>query len=269
MLTNKNNQIKIQELTLQKIFTEEDLFPREVTSFEKRDYGFLFYNEQNKDSYDSNHALIYKNKISDIKLVLKEIIDFYKTKNITPNIYESIFDEDYFEQIKNELENFGFEIFTETQRYMVLKEENKIKPNPEIEIKKIDKWNDEYGKEIFEKSNESYWIEVLKKSLLNDNTIFFVAFYKNIPVGMTYAHITNEVCRVDYLLVSKEYRNMGIARTIIIFFVEYCKENKITTCYLWPDGETAEKIYHEAGFRHVATKKVGRASYKNLTNTKY
>ena len=155
MEINKN-QIIIQELTLKKIFTEEDLFPREVTSFEKRDYGFLFYNEQNKDSYDSNHALIYKNKINDIKLVLKEIIDFYKTKNITPNIYQSVFDEGYFEQIKNELENFGFEIFTETQRYMVLKEENKIKPNPEIEIKKIDKWNDEYGKEIFEKSNESY-----------------------------------------------------------------------------------------------------------------
>ena len=165
MLTNKNNQIKTQELTLQKIFTEEDLFPREVTSFEKRDYGFLFYNEQNKDSYDSNHALIYKNKISDIKFVLKEIIDFYTKKNITPNIYESIFDDGYFEQIKNELENFGFETFTETQRYMILKEENKIKPNPEIEIKKIDKWNDEYGKEIFEKSNESYGIEVLKKSL--------------------------------------------------------------------------------------------------------
>ena len=75
METNKN-QIKIQELTLQKIFTEEDLFPREVTSFEKRDYGFLFFNEQNKDSYDSNHALIYKDKISYIKIVLKDIIDF-------------------------------------------------------------------------------------------------------------------------------------------------------------------------------------------------
>ena len=51
METNKN-QIKIQELTLQKIFTEEDLFPREVTSFEKRDYGFLFFNEQFKSRFN-------------------------------------------------------------------------------------------------------------------------------------------------------------------------------------------------------------------------
>ena len=100
MKINKN-QIKIQELTLQKIFTEEDLFPREVTSFEKRDYGFLFFNEHNKDSYDSNHALIYKDKISDIKIVLKDIIDFYINKNITPNIYQSVFDDEYIEQIKN------------------------------------------------------------------------------------------------------------------------------------------------------------------------
>ena len=86
----------------------------------------IFFNEQNKDSFDSNHALIYKDKISDIKIVLKDIIDFYKTKNITPNIYQSVFDDEYFEQIKNELENFGFEVFTETQRYMILKEENKM-----------------------------------------------------------------------------------------------------------------------------------------------
>ena len=43
--------------------------------------------------------------------------------------------------------------------------------------------------------------------------------------------------------------------------MEYCKENKIENCFLWPDGETAERIYCEAGFGYLETKLAGRASY--------
>ena len=89
-----------------------------------------------------------------------------------------------------------------------------------------------------------------------------MAFYRDVPVGMTYCHITDDVCRVDYLLVSKEYRNKGIGRAIIDSFVKDCEQNKIRNCYLWPDGETAEKIYYEAGFRLVETKQAGRAMIK-------
>ena len=109
---------------------------------------------------------------------------------------------------------------------------------------------------------EPWGIDVVKKALLNKNTLFFVAFYREVPVGMTYCHITDDVCRVDYLLVSKEYRNKGIGRAIIDSFVKYCEQNKIKNCYLWPDGETAEKIYYEAGFRLVETKQAGRAMIK-------
>ena len=47
-----------------KMYLEEDLFPREITCFIEKDYGILFYNDDNKDSFDSNHAIIYRNKIS-------------------------------------------------------------------------------------------------------------------------------------------------------------------------------------------------------------
>jgi len=33
---------------------------------------------------------------------------------------------------------------------------------------------------------------------------------------------------------------------------------------LWPDGETAERIYYQAGFRYVETKQVGRAIYRAI-----
>lgn len=248
-------------MNLEKIYEEEDLFPREITFWEEREYGFLFYNEDNKDSYDSNHAVIYKNRISDLNQVLDDIIKFYIKKGLKPVIYQSISDEGYFEDIKNILSDYGFESWSESQRYMVLSELNTIMPNTEITVQKISEWQEKYGPEIFEKAGEPWEIAVAKKSLDNSNTLFFVAYYNEVPVGMTYAHIHDDVCRVDYLLVSKEHRNIGVGRALINSFVEYCKVNQIENCFLCPGGETAERIYYEAGFRYVETKQAGRASY--------
>ena len=250
-------------MDLQKIYIEEDLFPREITSYERRDYGFLFYNESNRESYDSNHAVIFRNCISDFGYVLEDIIQFYKSKGIRPSIYQSIRDDGFFEQSKGELSKHGFDWWSEGQNYMVLLDGNMIRPNPEVLIKKVSTWENAFGTEIFEKAGEPWEIDVAKNVLKNDNTLFFVAYYQGKPVGMTHAHITDGVCRVDYLLVSKEHRNIGIGRTIINSFVEYCNKNQIENCYLWPDGDTAEKIYYEAGFRHVETKQAGRAVYRN------
>lgn len=246
-------------MDINKMFLEEDLFPREITTYEEREYGVLFYNDDNKDSYDSNHAIIFKDKIQNVDSVLEEIKDFYLKKGITPNIYQSIAEEGYFEEIQEELSKYGFDIWTETQQFMIKLEENTISTNKDIEVKKVTEWNDDYGIEIFEKAGEPWGIDVAKRSLDNSNTLFFVAFYEGKPVGMTYAHVTDEICRVDYLLVSKEYRKIGVGRTLISHFVDYCNANKINDCYLWPDGESAEKIYYEAGFRLLEIKQAGRA----------
>lgn len=249
-------------MNLEKYYMEEDLFPREITSFEEKEYGILFYNDGNKDSFDSNHALIFREKVGDLPAVLQDIINFYKSNGINPNIYQSISDDGYFLEIKEELLRFGFESWMEPQRYMVLADDNGIKPNTDIEVRRIFEWKEEYGTEIFEKADEPWEIDVVKRALRNDNTLFFVAFYNGKPVGMTHCHITNDICRVDYLLVSKEYRNIGVGRAIIYSFVEFCHSNQITNCYLWPDGDTAEKIYNEAGFRYIETKEAGRATYR-------
>ena len=59
-------------------YLEEDIFPKLFTNYEERSYGILFYNEENGDSYDSNHAVIYKDKIDDLSKVLADIIQYYR-----------------------------------------------------------------------------------------------------------------------------------------------------------------------------------------------
>ena len=248
-------------MLLEKIYKEEDYFPREITFGEEREYGVLFYNDDNKDSYDSNHAVIFKDKVNDLDNVLDDIVKFYTKKGIKPVIYQSISDEGYFEDIKDILSCHGFESWSESQRYMVLAERNTITPNPEIIVRKITEWQEAYRTEIFEKAGEPWETAVAKRSLDNHNTLFFAAYVYGRPAGMTYAHVHDDVCRVDYLLVSKEHRNIGVGRALINAFVEYCRVNRIENCFLWPDGETAERSYYEGGFRYIETKRAGRASY--------
>ena len=249
-------------MDLSKIYIEEDLFPKEITNWVERSYGFLFYNEENKDSYDSNHALVFRDRVTKLEQVLEDIVQFYSEKSITPSNYQSISDDGDFEQISDELNRHGFDFWTETQNYMVLLGDSKIHPSPSITVQKITRWEDTFAAHIFEAAGEPWEIDVAKRALMNHNTLFFVAYYNGLPVGMTHCHVSDSVCRVDYLLVSKEHRKMGIGRALIHHFVEYCNAHQIENCYLWPDGETAERIYQEAGFRVVATKQAGRAVYR-------
>lgn len=39
-------------MNLSDCYLEEDLFPKIFTDYEERSYGILFYNEDNKDSFD-------------------------------------------------------------------------------------------------------------------------------------------------------------------------------------------------------------------------
>ena len=246
-------------MDLAKIYLEEDLFPKDITSWIERPYGFLFYNDENKESYDSNHALVFRNRVTELDQVLEDIVQFYSEKGIRPSIYQSIADDGYFEHISDELTRHGFSFWTEPQNYMVLLGENKIQPNPNITVQKVTRWDDAFATHIFEAAGEPWEIDVAKKALDKANTLFFVAYDNSVPVGMTHCHVADGVCRVDYLLVATNCRNKGVGRALIHYFVEYCVQNHIENCYLWPDGETAANIYQEGGFRTAAVKQAGRA----------
>lgn len=119
-------------MNLRDCYVEEDLFPKIFTDHEEREYGILFFNTDNKDSYDSNHAVIYKDKIHDLQYVLSDITEFYKGKESRPIIYQSMLDDNWFDEIQEELSSAGFRSWIEDQEYMLQVDENRIIPNPDI-----------------------------------------------------------------------------------------------------------------------------------------
>ena len=243
---------------LQDCYVEEDLFPMIFTEYEERDYGVLFYNTENRDSFDSNHAVIYKDRIHGIPKVLKDIAEFYKAKGSRPIIYQSMLDDNWFDVIKDELTAAGYKSWIEDQEYMIQSDRNRIIPNPEIKVRMVSEWNDEI-ENVFIEAEEPWEIMVAKKTLAYPKAWMFAASLNGKIIGLLYGHISERACRVDYLLVSKKHRKTGAGRALFYSYVEWCRENGIEKIYIWPDGDTPKKIYEEGGFRVFEIRKAGRA----------
>ena len=247
-------------MNIQDGYLEEDLFPKIFTEYEERDYGILFYNMKNKDSFDSNHAVIYKDRIHDLQRALADIVQFYKEKGIRPIIYRSMLDDNWFDEIKDELTSAGFESWVEDQEYMLQADVNRIIPNQEIVVRKVSEWSDAI-ENVFVEAEEPWEILVAKKTLAYPKTWMFAASLNGKTIGLLYGHISERACRVDYLLVSKKHRKTGAGRALFYCYVEWCRQNGIENVYIWPDGDTPKRIYEEGGYRVVEVRKAGRAVY--------
>ena len=241
-------------------YLEEDLFPREFTHAKERPWGTLFCNEANPDSYDSNHALIDRDRVDDLPAVLREIRDFYRERGMRPIIYQSILDDGWFGEIAGELAANGYRSWQEEQHWMVLQEDSRITAGGDVH--RVTKWSDDLAVHLYEAAGEPWEIAVAKRQLENANTLYFAAYVDGKPVGAIYGHVNDEgICRIDYLLVATAHRGQGLGRALTHAFVTHCRENSIP-CALWPDGDTPRRIYEEAGFRYVTTLLAGRAVYE-------
>ena len=240
-------------------YREEDLFPREFTQAIERPWGTLFHNAANPDAYDSNHALIYRDKVDDIPAVLAEIVDFYRARGMRPIIYQSILDDGWFGEIAEELAAAGFRSWQEAQHWMLLDADSAITAQGDVRC--LTAWTDDLATYLYQAAGEPWEIAVAKRQLENANTLYFAAYVDDKPVGAIYGHVNDEgICRIDYLLVATAHRGRGLGRALTHAFVTHCREKGIP-CALWPDGDTPRRIYEEAGFRFVRTMMAGRASW--------
>ncbi len=247
----------------ERIEREEDLFPMTFTNYIEKDYGVLFFNEQNKESYDSNHALLYESKVVDLDRTLHEITKFYKGKGIKPSIYQATGDKDFFMENKELFKKNNYDVWTKEELdFMVLTEANCITSSLELDIKMISEWDERIATDICIPCNEEYEIQVIKDSIKSKEEIVFVGYKENRAVAITYFHLSRyNVCRFDYILVNPDERGKGYGKDMVHHIVEYCKKNHIPSPYAWPAHEISASILYKAGFRPLFNVDVARASY--------
>lgn len=235
---------------------EEIDFPKRFASYEEKEYGILFYMENNKDSYDGNHACIYPEKIVDLGAVLDDITAFYKRLGIRASIYHP-FEKNYFQDNIEILKAHGY-CYTaeEDHRVMLLTAENQIDAQGRLTIQVADGWDERVATDILLPGGEPWEVEVTRKRAGQEGAFLFIGFLDGKAVVYTDIHQSEHGnTRFDYIVTAKEERGKGYASELLSFVVEYCKEHKLPVCWQW--AGPSEHICYKAGFREVFTMEAG------------
>lgn len=229
---------------------EEYEFPKLFTNYHQTGYGILFYNEENKESYDSNHAVIYPEHIDNLAHVLKEITAFYKAKAIVPSVFHP-FTADYFAQNEHIFEEQGFQIMNETSnRVAVLSDRSRIIPNGQLDIRKLTQWDKRLTEDILIPNGEPYEAVVGEATIKHNGSHLFAGYKGNKAVVYILLHVSPFGCtRFDYINTAKDQRGLGYARQIIHQAVNFCREASLPLCATWFANSTSERLSYEAGFR--------------------
>ncbi len=238
---------------------EEIDFPKRFASYVEKDYGILFYMEDNKDSYDGNHVCIYTDKITDLGAVLDDITAFYKGLGMRASIYHP-FAKDYFQENEAILNAHGYTYTPEDDhRVMLLTEENSIKTAKRLDIRVLTEWDDRVATDILIPSGEPWEVDVTRKRTEQEGTYLFVGYLDGKAVVYTDIHKSEHGnTRFDYIVTAKEHRGNGYASELLSFVVEYCKKHNFPMCWQW--AGPSEHICYQAGFRETFTMEAGFAT---------
>lgn len=244
---------------IQGIKQEEIDFPKRFASYVEKPYGILYYMEDNKDSYDGNHACLYPEKITDLGAVLEEITAFYAACGISrPSIYHP-YQKGYFQQNKAILEAHGYtHVSKPDHRVMLLTAENTIPPEGCLEISVSTAWDERVATDILIPGGEPWEIQVTKKRLEQEGTYLFIGSIDGKAVVYTDIHISNHGnTRFDYIVTVPDQRGKGYAGELLSYVVEYCKTHHFPMCWQW--AGPSERICYRAGFREAFTMEAGYA----------
>lgn len=246
---NNYTNIKTKEIILR----EESEYPKMFTFYEERYYGILFYNPNEKDSYDSNHAIIYPDKITNLNVVLNDIKSFYANMGYDEIVIYHPFVPNYFIINQSIFTDHGFIVnVEENHRIMILKGKNTITAQSKLLIKKLSKWDERVLTDILAPDNKSYEQSVLKNSFNSSNFYFFVGYIDNKAVVEVNFHVSELGCtRFDHIVTAPDERGKGYAREIMSYIADYCLEKNFPLCFQWPDNATSERITTAVGFQYA------------------
>lgn len=248
---------------IQGIKQEEIYFPKRFASYIEKDCGILFYMDDNKDSYDGNHAYIYPERITDLGAVLDDIADFYANKEIPFSIYHPHV-KGYFKENEAILDAHGYTYTPQpNHRVMLLTDGNQIVNQNRLDIHVLNEWDERVAEHILIPGGEPWEIEVTKKRVAQDGAYLFVGYLNGRAVVYTDIHKSEHGnTRFDYIVTAKEHRGKGYASELLSFVVEYCKTNNFPMCWQW--AGPSEHICYKAGFREAFTIEAGYATGPKL-----
>ena len=233
---------------LQKIKHLEYYFPKIFADMEERDFGVMFYNVDNFDSNDSNHAIIWGD--CDYEKALQDIINFYSSKRLEPRVYSSL-EEGQLLSISPFLEKANFKIndygYTE---YLVYNGKSKITEPYTLDFRRFNAGDDlSVFSQLVEKEAVVRTQEVVRRRATSLDYHLYIGYSDNVPAVMASFQFDEYMsARLDEVETAEAYRGKGYARQITRHLTDVFEKQGGKLFFTWAANDTAQRIYLQGGF---------------------
>lgn len=258
---SRSSDFDPEDLKRRILQTELD-FPKYICEFETADFGVMYWDPANQTSQILNHAIIYPDRVNDLKAVLSRITDFYLERGIQPRIRQP-FTRGYFIDHANDFRTSGYDIqlFPPT-RFMLLTGENRIRVNRTLTIRELNEWDERIADDILIPDGNKQAVEQIRRNITSSRYRVLVGYLGDEAVTLvTIFNGDHGVARLDSAETAAELRGQGYARELIWTVVEMHRAESDAPLYLWPKNVTAEKIFREAGFTDFFEEELAIAAY--------
>ncbi|AKG05301.1 GNAT family N-acetyltransferase [Salimicrobium jeotgali] len=229
----------------------------------KRDcpWGSLFWNEDQPDYYDANHAHV-KEEPDHPEQVIDEVTSFYGTMNIVPRFY--LDNAERLENFVGLLKKRGFRYESYSQPVQLWNEELlQLPPDEDVVIEEVTGENYHEALEVESRIKEFGGKEVREKALqseFNDQRYtHYLLKYEGTPCSTACLFVHGTQGRVESVATIEEYRGKALIGHILQHVQKEAKGLHLEKLWVHPINEDVEKVYRRCNFETILTMQTGHA----------
>ena len=234
-------------------------YPQRFASMMQKDYGLLFWNEGNKASRESNHAVI--TDLFGIESSLRNIEAFYKAKGIHPCIFSSLQNNEL-ERVSTPLSQHGFKMEIKEHLYFLHDHESSVKPAEGLIIERINELDIDIMETIALEYGGDWTIRVVERHLLHPSYHLLGGYHDGELAALASVSIFAGYSRISDVFTREKFRGKGYAATMIHNLVLYHKGISQNHLYLFSDSLATARVYQKTGFTRLAQDFISWEAYK-------
>jgi GNAT superfamily N-acetyltransferase len=266
ILKRKNRPRVLQYLEefmnhLEEIFNLDFAYLTSFTKCVERDWGYLFFNEEQPDYYDANHVHIHR-LVEEPDEVIKEVCSFYQSKGLVPRFYLYNLDVlgGFISRLKSN--HFGYEeLISPVQLWDKRVNETSSLEDITIELVTTENFSEalEIECSIKEFGGRAVREKAFKQEFQNPQFTYYLLRYKGDACATACLFTAGNQARVESVATLEEYRGKGLIGHLIRHIQSEAVKREIANLWVFPINENIEKIYHKYGFQTIEKLTMGHA----------
>jgi len=230
---------------MNKLVMIEQQYARRFTNALQKPYGYIYWNEANKESWLCNHAVI--TDFIGLEATLKDISFFYKTKDIRPCLFPSL-KKNELTELAPHLKNHNYELEVLQHEYYLHEKESEVEPAHGIYFDRLMQIKDDVMELIRAETSGEWAIKYLERHIKSPGYHLIGGFVEDQMVSMGSISVFEGYSRIDDVFTFQYYRGKGYSGSLLNHLIKYNSETTDNHLYLYSHTPTGARLYERAGF---------------------